>query len=369
MSGMERHLFPGNNTPSGFFSYYEYILNQDEGQKIYCLKGGPGAGKSTLIGRIGKRFLKQGEDVDFFHCSADRNSLDAILLKKRNIAVLDGTSPHVIDPVNPGAVDTIVNLGDCWNEHGIRANRHRIIESHKRCSSLFSGAYHYLAAAEQLYDNLREIYSFRIKPEEYTKLAAGWIGKELAHKQISSRRGATKKFFACAVTPQGIVSELSSLLNCVKKVYRIETCVGLEPERILKPFAESALNRGFDLELYYSPLKPETGLEHIICPELGLALITDSDLQHWSGAEDGRKQEIITVNLCEKAGTVISGALAELERDSRERFYPLLDQAVYCLSKAKEEHDRLESYYIPHIDFDKVRNLEQQITEEISEMG
>ena len=89
MSGMERHLFPGNNTPSGFFSYYEYILNQDEGQKIYCLKGGPGVGKSTLIGRIGKRFLEQGEDVDFFHCSADRNSLDAILLKKRNMCPWD----------------------------------------------------------------------------------------------------------------------------------------------------------------------------------------------------------------------------------------------------------------------------------------
>ena len=43
---VQRHYFPGNNTPLGFYSYYRYILSQKEASRIICLKGGPGTGKS-----------------------------------------------------------------------------------------------------------------------------------------------------------------------------------------------------------------------------------------------------------------------------------------------------------------------------------
>ena len=46
---VERHYFPGNNTPQGFFSYYGNILGQREARRIYCIKGGPGTGKTTTI--------------------------------------------------------------------------------------------------------------------------------------------------------------------------------------------------------------------------------------------------------------------------------------------------------------------------------
>ena len=38
MIGKERHMYPGNNTPLGFFSYYQYILGQREADKIICIK-------------------------------------------------------------------------------------------------------------------------------------------------------------------------------------------------------------------------------------------------------------------------------------------------------------------------------------------
>jgi hypothetical protein len=118
MSGTARHYFPGNNTVRGFFSYYPYILEQKQAHKIYCLKGGPGLGKSTLMKTIGQTLLEEGEDVDFLHCSSDPDSLDGILIRKKNVAMIDGTSHHVVDPLHPGAVDTILHLGDFWNEDG-----------------------------------------------------------------------------------------------------------------------------------------------------------------------------------------------------------------------------------------------------------
>jgi len=93
---VERHIYPGNNTTEGFYSYYNYILGQREANRIICIKGGPGVGKSTFMKKIGETYLEKGEDVDFMHCSSDNNSLDGVVLKNRRIALIDATSPHVV---------------------------------------------------------------------------------------------------------------------------------------------------------------------------------------------------------------------------------------------------------------------------------
>lgn len=120
MEGMKRNIFPGGNTTEGFFSYYEYILGQKEANRIICLKGGPGVGKSTFMRSIAEHFLEKGESIDFMWCSSDPDSLDGVVLKQRKIAIIDATRPHMVDPVNPGAVDNIVHLGEFWNGEALK---------------------------------------------------------------------------------------------------------------------------------------------------------------------------------------------------------------------------------------------------------
>ena len=156
---VERHYFPGNNTPQGFFSYYGNILGQREARRIYCIKGGPGTGKSTLIRKIGETFAAMGEDVDFLHCSADENSLDGIVLHGKKVAVIDGTSPHMTDPKCPGAVDKIINLGEFWSEEGIAANKAEILDFNEETSKWYRICYNYLNAARSVCRSLEEVYN------------------------------------------------------------------------------------------------------------------------------------------------------------------------------------------------------------------
>ncbi|MGI6752445.1 MAG: hypothetical protein ACOX4U_07580 [Anaerovoracaceae bacterium] len=367
MAGKARHLFPGNNTPEGFFSYYRYILNPKEAKKIYCLKGGPGVGKSTLMKRIGQEFQEAGEDIDYFHCSSDRNSVDGILLKKRKIAMLDGTAPHMIDPVNPGVVDTIIHLGDFWDEKELRKQKHHVIASGERLSSLFSGAYNYLRAAGAIYDNIRSIYGERIRKEEIYKLGASIINEEMSHKEISSVRGRIKKFFASAITPQGIVNEIPSLLHGFRKVYIIKTDIGMETENLFSTFAENAINRGFDVEAFYCSMNPSGKIDHVLCHDLGVAIITGNDYHNLDGGNertwDG--EEVVYIPLGQYANRGISDPLAAIFKDSREKMDSLLTQGIKCLEEAKKEHDLLESYYIPNMDFDAINSLEMEIKDEI----
>jgi MoxR-like ATPase len=92
--GKIRHMFPGGNTSLGFFSYYDYILSQDEATRIICIKGGPGVGKSTFMRKIGEEMQKRGYNVEFMHCSSDNNSLDGVVIPAIKVALLDGTAPH-----------------------------------------------------------------------------------------------------------------------------------------------------------------------------------------------------------------------------------------------------------------------------------
>ena len=127
----ERHLFPGGNTSKGFYSFYRYVLSQDDAKRILCIKGGPGTGKSQLMKKVGAYFAKKGYTIEYHHCSSDPNSLDGVLIKELNIALLDGTSPHIVDPINPGVVDEILNMGDALNIDMLAKNKKEIIYLNK----------------------------------------------------------------------------------------------------------------------------------------------------------------------------------------------------------------------------------------------
>jgi GTPase SAR1 family protein len=92
--GEIRKVFPGGNTSCGFYSFYEFILPQEEAAKIFVIKGGPGVGKSTFMKRIGDEMIKRGYDIEYHQCSSDNDSLDGVVIPALRVALIDGTAPH-----------------------------------------------------------------------------------------------------------------------------------------------------------------------------------------------------------------------------------------------------------------------------------
>lgn len=365
-----RHIYPGNNTPKGFFSYYKYILGQREANRIMCIKGGPGVGKSSFMKVIADEFLEQGEDIDFMHCSSDPDSLDGIVLRERKIAFIDATSPHVVDPISPGAVDSIVHLGDYWNEAGIRSNRLQVIETNERIRKWFERAYNYLGAAEKVYDNITELYGDSVESAEIYKIAAEIVGREFAGREITLSPGNVKKYFASAITPAGFKNEILSVMSDLKKVYLISVPFGMSAERILNIVSEGAVYRGLAVEEYYCPLKPETKLEHLVIPELSVGFVTANeyhDIEPWQINEisDGTYAEIVMIDMNDLVNAMHIRKHMALMEDSRKYADELMNKAIECIRRAKSEHDVLEGYYIPNMDFKKIDELRHEIVAKI----
>lgn len=86
--------FLGANSPDGFYSLYPELIQPETAQAIYILKGGPGCGKSTLMRKVGGQMEQAGLETEYILCSGDPDSLDALLLPRQGVAIVDGTAPH-----------------------------------------------------------------------------------------------------------------------------------------------------------------------------------------------------------------------------------------------------------------------------------
>lgn len=367
---VERHYFPGNNTPLGFFSYYKHILGQREANKIVCIKGGPGTGKSTFMNRIAEYFASMDEDIDYLHCSADENSLDGIVLKDRRIAVIDGTSPHITDPVTPGAVDKIVNLGEFWDEEAIAVNKSEIIDLNEETSRCYRIAYNYLSAAKSVYRSLEEIYNDASEDSEIYKVVADIVGSEYGDLDISLKPGKRKKFFASAITGDGVVNYITSLLGDMKRVYMIDSPVGYSNSSFMEIVTEGAIYRGLDVEVYYCPMCPEEKIEHIVIPELKTAFVTMNryhDIQPWEiPAPDESGQEIILIDMEDYMNILNIGKNSELIQSLNEEYDILLNKSVKHLSLARDTHLMVEKMYIPNMNFTQLSDMRDKLQAELA---
>ena len=95
MAGRVRKLFPGGNTANGSFNFFDNIIPQNV-NRIFCLKGGPGVGKSSFMKKIAKEFIEKGYDVELHYCPSDPSSLDGVVILKLGVVLLDATAPHIV---------------------------------------------------------------------------------------------------------------------------------------------------------------------------------------------------------------------------------------------------------------------------------
>ena len=62
-------FYLGANSPTGFYSLYDQLLEPEQAETIYILKGGPGCGKSSLMRRVAQAMEEKGASVEYIACS------------------------------------------------------------------------------------------------------------------------------------------------------------------------------------------------------------------------------------------------------------------------------------------------------------
>lgn len=362
--GKVKNVFPGGNTSKGFYSYYNYMIEPDA-TRIISIKGGPGVGKSTIIRWIGEQMRERGYDVEYHWCSSDNGSLDGVVIPAIKVAMLDGTAPHVVDPQTPGAVDEILNLGEYWNEDLLRKCKEKIMVSKARVSRLFKIAYSQLAEAKVIKDERDTYYdeatNFAMVNGVIHEIAKSIVSKADIQFDIEPKE---RHLFATALTPGGNVHHLDSILQGVETLHLITgeaTAIG---SYIVGTITDAINIHGLDSEVYHCALEPEE-VDLVVIPSMKVAVLKDVPSVNFKPQDLPGIKQIKKYNLDKFIDANILTIYDKEIRCCNERFHAAICRAISYIAAAKAEHDVLEKYYIPAMDFDAINAKRDEILQRI----
>lgn len=353
MSGNNVTFFLGANTPKGFINEFSELYSPFEDWGVYILKGGPGTGKSGAI----KRIIKEAENLGLFCekiiCSSDPDSFDAVIIPEIKFTVADGTPPHVIEPKFPGVCEEIVNFGDCRNREMLRLKSGEIKETTLAVSQFHMRCVRFLSAAASLRSDTKRILrncADRTKIENYS---ARFSAREFGPP--SGRIGTEAKRFLSAPTPKGVFTLFDTVSALASKVIVIDDPHSAAAPLLLENLRRRALSLGLNVISCLDPFSEDCETAHLIIPEKDIALFTSSLL--WESRFEPYRRISAKRFLKEEEAARFKGRIAFNARAAAE----LTDEAVLLLQGAKTAHDRLESFYTPAMDFEKVERKTETI--------
>ncbi|MGQ9513241.1 PRK06851 family protein [Thermodesulfitimonas sp.] len=323
--GKLRKMFPRGNTAAGFYSYYDQIIDPDA-RRIFIIKGGPGTGKSTFMRQIGEEMLARGFDVEFMCSSSANGSLDGVVIPAIRVALIDSTAPHGVNPKNPGVVDEIVHLGDFWDEAKLRAHKEEVLATNRRVNRLFGIAYAQLREAvirDELESYIRESMDFA-RVNKVLRETARAIFKDapVQHERFPQVR----RLFASAISPDGVVHHLQTLLQDLKMLYVVQGPPGSGRSTFLARLA-AAVIRGLDTEVFHCAFLPQE-IDLFIIPVLKVAVLKEVPELGFVPPEQLTVQR---VNLEEYSRLRRLAAYAAEIAYARRRFSEALGRAVHYL--------------------------------------
>ncbi len=351
--------FLGSQTPAGFVGTERTLYDLNGAWNAYLLKGAAGTGKSTLLRRVYDALGAGDTYTEVFCCAADPTSVDAIRIPSRQIAVLDATAPHSLEPLCPGAVEQVVALSDCLDRAKLRPLREPLWQLICEKQALWETCRRQLSAAAALIADNRRTEREAIDFDKIDRLAERLIQAEWGDSQ-SDGAGTVVQRFLSAVTPDGLLTFYDTLQALCPRIYTISDEYGTSARHLLDRLQTSAVRAGYTCISCLSPLFPHDGAEHLLLPQIGVGFTTSNS---WHTVDFPVYRRIH------------ASRFTDTERIQRKRHRlsfcrrgaaDALREAVSSAAKALEVHRRIEAYYHPAVDWERYRLLSDTLVSELS---
>ncbi|MBQ6847993.1 MAG: hypothetical protein IJO62_03655 [Clostridia bacterium] len=350
MDNIKKKYFLAANSCEGFVSYFNTAYDPYDGWRAYIIKGGPGTGKSTFMKKVALVAEEKGIEGHLCPCSSDPDSLDAVIFPQIKTVIIDGTSPHTVDPIYPAVVDEILNFGQFWDK--TKLTDCNIIKITDKNKALHKTASKYLFAARHLLkDNCNTVM------RAVDKAKVNCFAERLCGRYLKGKgSGAEEKIrFLTGVTPKGIVSFEETIFSYCDTPIIINDNYGCISSIIFKKIKDKALENEYKIITFKNALLPEL-IDHIVIPELELAFVRENE--YFNVKADIRR--IHSTRFIDK-----ELLKARKIRYNSKTAKKLLNSAVETLGEAKTVHDELEKYYAKAMDFDALLEFQKAFSEEL----
>lgn len=346
-------FFMATNTPDGFYSLFKELYDPYSDWKMYIIKGGPGTGKSTIIKAVAAQAELKGLFTEIIHCSSDPQSLDAVIIPEIKVAVADGTSPHIINPVFPGVCEHTVDLSCCWNSDLLKNDSSKIKMFYMTNSAAHKKCVKYLKAASLLNKEIR-IYIDNII--NYDKIERFALRFSDIHLNKNNESFHVKNRILNTITPEGIKLFTDTIDYYCDEVIIIKDSYYIS-DILLTSIYKNAANKKINTVICRNPMNPENKISHLIFPDLRLGIFTSDYYLNIKGNKTVSTTRFLNKDELNKIRNII----LFLKKAENE----LITEAIESLKTAKSAHDILENYYINAMNFEKVNIMKNNLLNDI----
>ncbi len=337
--------FLASNSCEGFVSFFEISYDPQDEWRVFIIKGGPGTGKSSFMKKCVKYAEEKGENAILCPCSSDPDSLDGVIFENTKIIILDGTSPHTLDPKYPAVCEEILNFGQFWDDRKIE-NKSQVIEVTDQNKALHKTASKYLKATGQI---MLDNYITALSCTQKDKVKN--FADRLCKKYIPSANDKPKEWlrFLEGITPQGVISYPETLEN-LENLIIFSDNTHASSNIFMNCVRDFALINGYEIITIKNAFLPTIITDHIIIPELSTGFVTET--KSFKILRESRRIHARRFT----SNKLLHNSLARIKINQKVA-NSLLNSACNTLKHAKSVHDTLESFYIKSMDFEKLNNF------------
>ncbi len=334
-----RQSFAASNSCEGFKNYYGEVFTDTRIDRLHIIKGGPGTGKSHFMKVVARHARERGYDVTEYDCSSDPASLDGIRLFKAGaptVGLLDGTAPHVREPIIPGARDEIVNLGVFWNPRALAGQKDTIAALGQSKSTAYARAYACLRAAGEMDDLADSLMEGCVRTDRLNALAARILRHEPSGERFEAIPALRR---AISMTGK---HTLHSYEAAARTLLLPDDGYGLGARLMLALLAISE-SRRHRVYVSYDPIYPDK-VDGLLYPDTGLCVLSCE-------AQPREEVPARAISLRRYANTEVLREVRGELRHTLALRESLTQTALRHMATAATYHFELEKIYSAAMDF------------------
>lgn len=340
------HIFLGANSAQGFYSLYDQLLS-GRFDDLLILKGGPGCGKSSFMRLVAETLSAAGHTPIYIHCSGDPDSLDGVIFPALRTALVDGTSPHALEPTYAVACERYVDLTRFYDVERAKEKRTEMMALTDAYRAHYRDAYHILRAADEVGAERRASLYAHMDFAKLDRRIQGVAVRELRGKHTG--KGSVDDVFLGGMTYKGDLCRFDTVDALCPRIYELRDSAGLA-NAALQMLCAMAVEGGERVLACRNPDRPAE-IQHLLLTGRGVAFVTSNERLPYVG--EAYRRIRLDAMAEETIGRAEKAKLRFLRRVERE----VRTEAVGKLADAKRAHDALEGVCNPLVDFDGVYDL------------
>lgn len=330
------YYYGAANTSKGFKPLYNSIFQGLK--KIYSLNGGSNIFKTAIIKELIDEYSNKF-NLDVIVSSIDNNEMEGIILKDKEIAVINGTPLHGFMNLIGDNIE-VIDLDVFLEKDKISENEETIKDLKGEFSQCMIHANMEYKKALKIHDYWEDIYFPYIninKANKFTKHVIALLTENAIKKE---KPGKIVERYLGAATPTGSKDFVPNITEGVKR-YFLKGRPGTGKSTMLKKIAKEVSDLGYDVEFYSCAFDPDSK-DMVISRELNFAIF-DSTAPHeyFPSKEEDEIIDVYTAYLEGDVDKIHKEEIAKLAVNYKNQ----VGKGNAFLAKGEEVKNKLDEIY------------------------